>query len=82
MIPTQCNGVITQRLACPLPRSNGPPGVGFSVIWCGYRRGVIDDLVWLCAVSNEAADLDGVCVEHGETACVVTVPATPWALTP
>ncbi|MGH3386557.1 MAG: hypothetical protein ACRDO1_18415 [Nocardioidaceae bacterium] len=43
---------------------------------------MIDDLVWLCAVSNEAADLDGVCVEHGETACVVTVPATPWALTP
>lgn len=51
---------------------------------------MIDDLVWLCAVSNEAADLDGVCIEHGETACVVTVPArlgrtdsaTAWALTP
>jgi hypothetical protein len=26
-----------------------------------------------CALTGQAADLDGVCVEHGETACVITV---------
>jgi recombinational DNA repair protein (RecF pathway) len=30
-----------------------------------------------CALTGQEADLDGVCVEHGETACVMTVHAAP-----
>lgn len=31
-----------------------------------------------CVLTGQEADLDGVCVEHGETACVMTVElATP-----
>jgi len=31
-----------------------------------------------CLLTGQEADLDGVCVEHGETACVMTVEvATP-----
>lgn len=31
-----------------------------------------------CALTGQEADLDGVCVEHGETACVMTLEgATP-----
>ncbi len=30
-----------------------------------------------CMLTGEEADLDGVCVEHGETACVMTVHAAP-----
>jgi hypothetical protein len=31
-----------------------------------------------CVLTGQEADLDGVCVEHGETACVMTVgAATP-----
>ncbi len=28
-----------------------------------------------CVFTGQEADLDGVCVEHGETACVITVEA-------
>jgi hypothetical protein len=37
---------------------------------------VIDEL-WACVFTGLEADPDGVCVEHGETACVVTVRLDP-----
>ena len=39
--------------------------------------GSVDTQYAACMLTGEEADLDGVCVEHGETACVMTVRAAP-----